>query len=715
MNKPAKTIVPKAVATRTDAVKTKVDVGSLPVTALKGVGSRVAEKLTTLGLETLEDLAFHLPSRYQDRTRVVPIGSLRVGTYAQVVATIDSTQVRFGRRRSLLTVVDDGSGMLTLRFFHFSRPQQLALATGRRILCYGEVRKGPHGFELIHPEYQLIAEDEPVPVADRLTAIYPTTEGLGQHSIRKLVDQALDLFREQGGLSDYLPARLRERLRLPELTEAVELAHHPTPDISAGEIELNRRPERRRLAFEELLAHHLSLREVRNVMHRHAAPILKADSPLVRNFTASLAFSLTSAQGRVADEITADLETAKPMHRLVQGDVGSGKTVVAALAALSAIHSGYQVALMAPTELLAEQHKQSFTAWFAPLSIEVAWLSGKLKAKPRREALQQIADGTAAMVVGTHALFQDAVQYARLGLVIVDEQHRFGVHQRLALRTKGVPQAVWPHQLVLTATPIPRTLAMTAYADLDTSSIDELPPGRQPVGTAVIAENRRPDVIARVRLACESGRQAYWVCPIIEESEVLEAEAASDTAERLTTSLPTLRVGLIHGRLKAAEKEQIMASFKAHELDVLVATTVIEVGVDVPNASLMIIENAERLGLAQLHQLRGRVGRGSVSSACVLMYRGPLSRTARARLTALRETTDGFVLAEKDLELRGPGELLGTKQTGLARLRIANLNGDRDLLEFVEQAAEELFDVAPDNVALIVRRWLGTAAQYIEA
>lgn len=692
------------------------DLQSQPITLLRGVGPRAAERLANLSIETVQDLLFHLPSRYQDRTRVVPMGSLRPGDEAVVEGSVDLAEIKFGRKRMLLVRISDGTGALTLRFFHFNANQQAGFTRGVRLRCYGEVRPGATTLEMVHPEYRRVDADAVDTVEEHLTPIYPTTEGLHQLSLRPLTQQALERLAEAGdaGLRDWLPPALLKQFKLPSLAAAIRYVHRPPPDASVAELEAGRHPAQQRLVFEELLAHHLSLRQLRYTAKAQLAPVLQGNGKLRARFLAALPFSLTGAQRRVVKEISADLDRDHPMLRLVQGDVGSGKTVVAALAALQAVEAGAQVAIMAPTELLAEQHYRNFHAWMTPLGVDVAWLSGKIKGKARSATLDIISAGTAPIMVGTHALFQEDVQFAHLGLVIVDEQHRFGVHQRLALRDKGKQGDTRPHQLTMTATPIPRTLAMTLYADLDASIIDELPPGRTPVQTVVIPNNRRPEIVERVRQACAQGRQAYWVCTLIEESEALQCQAAEDTAVQLAEALPELRVSLVHGRMKSRDKEAVMASFKAGELNLLVATTVIEVGVDVPNASLMIVENAERLGLAQLHQLRGRVGRGAAQSSCVLMYRSPLSEQARARLGVLRDTTDGFEIARRDLELRGPGEVLGTRQTGLLSLRIADLLRDQDLLPSVEQAAGTLLESYPESTAPLIRRWLGDAGRYGE-
>jgi len=696
----------------------KVDgLDALPVTALRRVGSRLAARLERLRIRTVQDVLFHLPLRYEDRTRVLPMGSLRPGDQAVVSGEIELAEVRFGRRRSLLIRVSDGTGALTLRFFHFNASQQASFARGRVIRCYGEVRDGAVTLEMIHPEYRLLNPGDAAAVEEHLTPVYPATEGVHQLTLRDITEQALrylDAPVGLPGLVDWLPASLVRARKLTSLTAALRYVHRPPPSASMELLVQGNHPAQQRLAYEELLAHHLSLRRVRERMQRLEAPVFTGGQPLVERFLASLPFTLTGAQSRVISELRQDMERGHPMARLVQGDVGSGKTVVAACAALLAVQAGYQVALMAPTELLAEQHYRSFRSWLEPLGISVVWHAGKARGKVRDNALQAIGDGTGTLAVGTHALFQEEVEFARLGLVIIDEQHRFGVHQRLALRDKGRRHARRPHQLVMTATPIPRTLAMTVYADLDTSVIDELPPGREPVKTVAVSQARRDEVIQSVHKACSSGHQAYWVCTLIGESETLQCQAAENTADYLAECLPELCIGLVHGRLKPAEKETRMEAFKAGEIDLLVATTVIEVGVDVPNASLMVIENPERLGLAQLHQLRGRVGRGSKASSCVLLYQAPLTEAARARLAVLRETGDGFDIARRDMELRGPGEVLGTRQTGEMQFHIADLLRDEGLLIAVERGARDLLAQYPENVTPLIRRWLGEAVDYGE-
>ena len=682
-----------------------------PLTELKGVGPALAKKLEKLGLNRVDDLLFLLPLRYEDRTQLVRIGALEAGMRSLVTGEVLLAETAFRGRRNLLVRIADGSGQLTLRFFHFSRQQQAQFQPGVHITCYGEVRRGPKGFEIIHPEYRILRKDEDATTSDSLTPIYPATEGVQQGRLRSLTEQALQQM-TRSPPRELLPAAVTEKLGMPSLADAIRYLHRPPPDADVEQMLAGTHPCQQRLAFEELLAHYLSLRNVRTLAATQSAVALANGDDDVRGFIESLPFTLTGAQQRVVNEILGDLSEPHPMMRLIQGDVGSGKTVVAAIACLKAIACGVQAAIMAPTEILAEQHWRSFSDWFRPLGIEPAWLSGSQRVVARRESLEAITNGNAQLVVGTHALFQEGVDFHRLGLVVIDEQHRFGVHQRMALRDKGVSKDVHPHQLVMTATPIPRTLAMAAYADLDTSVIDELPPGRQPVTTIAIPDSRRSEVVERVRSACASGQQAYWVCPLIEESEVLDYQAAEASYAMLTEALPDLRVGLVHGRMRPAEKERGMSAFKEGLIQLLVATTVIEVGVDVPNASLMIIENAERMGLSQLHQLRGRVGRGAAQSHCVLLYKSPLGRIAKERLGVLRDTNDGFVVAQRDLELRGPGELLGTRQTGLPEYRIANLVRDAALMPQVQITAEAITRESGSNAAAIVRRWLGDAGRY---
>jgi len=690
------------------------DPGRAPLTTLGGVGPALADTLGKLGLREVQDLWFHLPLRYEDRTTVVPIADLRPGDRAQVEGIVEHVERGFRFRPQLKVIIGDDSGRpLLLRFFHFRKSQVDLLAKGTRLLCFGEVRQGPQGLEIVHPQYQRIEADEAVLVDERLTPVYPTTEGLGPRRLASVISRALAHLPSDDRL-ELIPEDIGRPMGLMSLRDALLHVHRPPPDVDLRQLGEGTHPSQQRLAFEELLTQHLTLRRMRAAVKKRKSPALKSAGTLRDGLLAALPFALTKAQARVSKEVARDLARAHPMLRLVQGDVGSGKTVVAALAALAAIESGYQVALMAPTELLAEQHLRNFRAWLEPLGIEVEWLAGKVQGKARKSALARAAGG-AHVLVGTHALMQEGVSFARLGLVIVDEQHRFGVHQRLALRDKGAEGDLIPHQLVLTATPIPRTLAMSAYADLDVSSIDELPPGRTPVQTVAISNERRYDVMERIHAACMEGRQVYWVCTLIEESEQLNAQAAEVAHAELTTALPDLAVGLIHGRMKPKEKQAVMDAFKAGELAVLVATTVIEVGVDVPNASLMVIENSERLGLAQLHQLRGRVGRGAIASNCVLLYQTPLSRLARERLQVMRETNDGFRIAEKDLELRGPGEVLGTRQTGQLQFRIADLTRDAHLMPEVQRVAEAMMKDHPARCERLIARWVGDAARYVDA
>ena len=681
------------------------------LTVLKGIGPALAKKLEKLGLYRVEDLLFLLPLRYEDRTQLVKIGALSAGTRCLVSGEVLLAETVYRGRRNLLVRISDGSGQLTLRFFHFSRQQQAQFQNGVNVICFGEVRRGSAGFEIIHPEYRILREGQGTAMSDSLTPIYPATEGVQQGRLRNLTDQALRAMSDEPP-AELLPPSVTEKLGMPSLAEAIRYLHRPPPDAELDQMQAGKHPCQQRLAFEELLAHYLSLRSLRALAETDDAIALVDGSERVSGFIADLPYVLTGAQQRVIDEILGDLSQPHPMMRLIQGDVGSGKTVVAAIACLKAISCGVQAAIMAPTEILAEQHWRNFSDWFGPLGIEPAWLSGSQKAASRRESLESIADGRAQLVVGTHALFQEGVDFRHLALVVIDEQHRFGVHQRMALRDKGVGKDGHPHQLVMTATPIPRTLAMAAYADLDTSVIDELPPGRQPVSTIAVPDSRRAEIVERVRAACASGQQAYWVCPLIEESEVLDYQAAEASYQMLTAALPELRVGLVHGRMRPAEKERGMQAFKDGVIQVLVATTVIEVGVDVPNASLMIIENAERMGLSQLHQLRGRVGRGATQSHCVLLYKPPLGRIAKERLAVLRDTNDGFVVAQRDLELRGPGELLGTRQTGLPDYRVANLVRDAELMPQVQITAEAIRRSFSDRAEAIVRRWLGDAGRY---
>ncbi|MEM8181689.1 ATP-dependent DNA helicase RecG [Morganella morganii subsp. sibonii] len=683
---------------------------AIPLTTLHGVGAGQAGKLAGIGLHTLQDLLFHLPLRYEDQTRLYTITDLLPGIYATVSGEVLRTDVVFGRKRMMTCQISDGTGILTLRFFNFSAAMKNALAAGKQVTAYGEIRRGKNGPEIFHPEYKVRQSDTSVELQETLTPIYPATEGVRQATLRKLLDQALELL-DTCAINELLPPELtRSMMSLPQ---ALKTLHRPPADTQLAELESGQHPALKRIVLEELLAHHLSMLAVRAGAQRYHALPLPPQETLKSQFLAQLPFSPTNAQQRVVAEIEQDLEKPVPMMRLIQGDVGSGKTLVAALAALRAIAHGKQVALMAPTELLAEQHANTFRQWLEPLGISVGWVAGKQKGKARLAQEEAIAAGDVAMVIGTHAIFQEHIRFHSLALVIIDEQHRFGVHQRLALWEKGEQQGFHPHQLIMTATPIPRTLAMTAYADLDTSVIDELPPGRTPVTTVAIPDSRRHEIIERVRSACQDEkRQAYWVCTLIDESDLLEAQAAQVTFDELSATLPDLRVGMVHGRMKPAEKQAVMAQFKAGELDLLVATTVIEVGVDVPNASLMIIENPERLGLAQLHQLRGRVGRGSAVSHCVLLYKTPLTQTAKLRLQVLRDSNDGFVIAQKDLEIRGPGELLGTRQTGNAEFKVADLLRDQGMLPEVQRVARHLHQNYPEQAKALIERWLPERTQY---
>ena len=677
---------------------------------LSGVGPQLAAKLEKIGIATPEDLLFHLPLRYQDRTKLTAIADLRAGVDAVIVGQIDGADVRFGRRRSLIVSVSDRSSAIVLRFFHFSKNQQLGFKPGAWIQCFGEARHGANSIEMVHPEYKIFQQQPNLAMQESLTAVYPSTEGVGPVTIRKLVDQALD--RHLDNLQEILPAAVQNEFGLMPLSEALLTAHRPRPDADTEALLNGTHAAQQRLALEELLAHHLALNRLRQRRYRECAPKITAAGRSWNRLVKALNFDLTAAQLRVIKALLCDMAKGQPMLRLVQGDVGSGKTVVAAAAALHAIDSGFQVALMAPTELLAEQHRKTFHVWFDKLDIEIEWLAGKLGAANRRNALARIESGAARMVIGTHALFQKHVEFNRLGLMIIDEQHRFGVDQRLALRGKSKLENAVPHQIIMSATPIPRSLAMIFYADLDVSSIDEMPPGRKSVHTVVLPNARRQEVANRIRALCQSGQQAYWVCPLIEESEKLQAQAATETHAALKTLLPELAVELIHGRLKSAVKASIMQRFSDGEIDLLVSTTVIEVGVDVANASLMIIENAERLGLAQLHQLRGRVGRGAAQAACVLMYQPPLGALAKERLGILRDTNDGFKIAQKDLQQRGPGELLGTRQTGLQQLRIADLARDKSLLPKIEKIARKLQQDYPQLIQPLVQRWIVNSDQY---
>ena len=669
---------------------------------VNGLSKPVLARLKKLGIISPQDLLLHLPLRYVDETRLTPIRDLRPGESAQIEGKIVHAETQYHPRKALICQISDGSGEACLRFLHFYPSQAAQLKPGNHIRAFGEARHGFFGMEMVHPQYRLVHADEPM--STELTPVYPTTAGLSQAALRKAVEWAL----ENADTSEMLPAAVLERLRLPGFNQSIRFLHHPPPEASLEQLQNREHSAWRRLAFDELLAQQLSMRRHHARRRSQDAPKLLPRRQLTAQYLQNLPFAFTAAQQRVTAEISHDLAQPHPMQRLLQGDVGSGKTVVAALAALQAVENGWQAAVMAPTEILAEQHYQKMRGWMEPLGLQVAWLSGAQGKAVRKAALQAVAEGTAQVAIGTHALFQEQVQFARLGLAVIDEQHRFGVHQRLALRMKGGQ----PHQLMMSATPIPRTLAMSYYADLDVSVIDELPPGRTPVTTKLISDERREEVFARVRDACLQGHQAYWVCPLIEESEALQLQTALDTYELLTRTFPELRVGLVHGRLKPAKKQAVMQAFAAGELQLLVATTVIEVGVDVPNASLMVIDHAERMGLSQLHQLRGRVGRGAEKSTCILLYQKPLSQAARARLKIIFENTDGFEIARADLHLRGPGEFLGVRQSGVPMLKIADLERDGDLLDTARNVAERMLREHPQAAEAHLQRWLGRTEEY---
>ena len=662
------------------------------------------KKLAKIGLHSEADLLVHLPLRYEDETRITPVERAFGGEPVQVEVVVHSNELQFRPRRQMVVRAGDGTGDITLRFFSFYPSQQAALSVGSRIRAFGEVRGGFFGAEMVHPRFRKVADDEPLPEA--MTPIYPSTAGLANSALQKLIGKAL----ATGDMSETLPEELRQRLKLPALARSLKFLHNPPPGTELDTLHARNHPAWRRVKFDEVLAQQLSLRRAYLARREQGAPVLRARDNLGARLLDSLPFGLTGAQARAMAEIGADLAQPHPMHRLLQGDVGAGKTIVAALAACQAISAGWQAAFMAPTEILAEQHFLKLSGWLEPLGVKVAWLSGSLKSKARREQLAATAS-EAQLIVGTHALIQEGVDFARLGLAIVDEQHRFGVAQRLALRKKGNN----PHQLMMSATPIPRTLAMSYYADLDVTVLDELPPGRTPIKTRLVADNRREDVVGFVKKHVEEGRQAYWVCPLIEESEALQLQTAQDTYEQLSQDLPELRVGLVHGRLKADEKQAVMAAFAAGDIDVLVATTVIEVGVDVPNASLMVIEHAERFGLSQLHQLRGRVGRGQYESSCVLIYAGPLGEIARQRLKIIFENTDGFEIARQDLQIRGPGEFVGARQSGVPLLRYADLELDADLVDMAREVAETMLVEHPALAGKHLQRWLGSREELLKS
>lgn len=688
------------------------------VSSLKGVGPRIADHLSRLNIVTVQDLLFHLPLRYQDRTRIALIASLKPGDQVLIEGSIQIASVVYRGHRSLVCRISDNTGNIILRFFHFNAIQQKQLSIfGLRLRCFGEVRQRYNGgLEIVHPEYRIVNAEEPLMLEDRLTPIYPTTKGLQQAALRRLTYQALSLLQQEKDDIELLPEKLLQQFQLQNLKKALLYVHRPPPKAPTEILQSGQHPTQQRLAFEELIAHQLGLWRLRRQIKKQTAPVLleQSNRKLQRNLEKQLPFQLTIAQKRVISEINRDFADGTPTLRLVQGDVGSGKTVVAIMAVLRAIENDFQAVVMAPTELLAEQHLKSFKTWLEPLGIQIGWLSGSLSSLERQAALKKIYTSEYQVIIGTHALFQKDVRFANLALIVIDEQHRFGVHQRLALKRKGVMDGCYPHQLIMTATPIPRTLVMTAYANLDVSVIDELPPGRKPINTLLVPNQRRDQVIERVRASCQNGQQAYWVCVLIEDSEALQCKAAEVSAKELQTLLPSLKIGLIHGRLKSAEKEVIMDDFRKRKIDLLVATTVIEVGVDVQNANLMVIENPERLGLAQLHQLRGRIGRGCAKSYCVLLYQNPLSRTAKKRLAIMRCTNDGFSIAQEDLDLRGPGEILGTRQAGLLQLQVADLLRDTKLLPDVCRAGECIVREYPEYVTPLMRRWLHGLEQYVE-
>jgi ATP-dependent DNA helicase RecG len=668
-------------------------------------GKPLLNHLSKLGIQTLQELLLHLPLRYIDETRITSIRDLRLGNSAQIEGEIVHAEISYRPRKALIAQIQDASGILTLRFLHFYPSQINTLKVGAHLRVFGEVRQGFFGYEMVHPQCKKVSEKSVV--AETLTPVYPTTAGLPQASLRKAIQFAI----KQSDLMETLPVEIYQSLGLPSFANSILAIHHPSPETSLQDLEQKNTLEWRRLAFDELMAQQLSMRKHYARRRTTTAPAVPLSNHLVPNLLQGLGFVLTKAQLKVVQEIAHDLAQPHPMQRLLQGDVGSGKTIVACLAALQLIEHGWQVALMAPTEILAEQHYKKFVGWLAQLALPIAWLTGSQTKKERELALVQIANGEAKLVIGTHALFQDSVVFKNLGLAIIDEQHRFGVQQRLALRQKGQPE---PHQLMMSATPIPRTLSMSYYADLDVSVIDELPPGRTPIVTKLVSEERRDEILQRVREACMAGSQAYWVCPLIEESEALQLQTANDTFAHMQATFPELKVGLVHGRMKTAEKQAVMTLFSSGEIQLLVATTVIEVGVDVPNASLMVIEHAERAGLSQLHQLRGRVGRGAAKSTCILLYQKKLSETARARLKVIYENTDGFAIAQADLNLRGPGEFLGTRQSGVPMLKIADLERDADLLQNAKDIADKLIKEQPQAVEQHLLRWMNQVGELVK-
>ncbi|MCW8875782.1 MAG: ATP-dependent DNA helicase RecG [Kangiellaceae bacterium] len=682
---------------------------SIKVETLKGVGPKVAEKLANLSITSVEDLLFHLPSKYQDRSRIHPIASLRPGEYAQVCGMVEAADIVFGKRRSLICKISDGSGILDIRLFYFSMAQKKQFIRGQYVQCYGQVSFIGKNFSMIHPEIKHLKDNPEPRLENGLKAIYPVTDGLQQRTISSLIQQSLSLLKRSNP-TELIPQEWLGKLEFPPLADALRMLHRPPLDISLESLQKGEHPLIRRLAFEELVAQHIAFENIKIKNKKNNAISISGNSALQQKLLNNLPFALTNAQSRVVSEIESDMHKPFPMMRLVQGDVGSGKTLIAACAIFNCVEQNLQAALMAPTEILAEQHYKNFQSWCEPLGIDCVLLTSKMSAPIKRAALESIQQDKAKIIIGTHALFQSQVTFANLALVIIDEQHRFGVEQRKTLLEKGFEANQgrnYPHQLVMTATPIPRTLAQTAFADLELSVVDELPPGRKPIQTAVLSDQKREQIMQRVRDYCTTdNKQVYWVCTLIEESDELQCQAAEATFHDLKQALPELKIGLVHGRLKTAEKQQIMLEFKEGELDLLVATTVIEVGVDVPNASLMIIENPERLGLSQLHQLRGRVGRGEAESHCILMYHSPLSKNAKQRLEVMRSSNDGFIIAEKDLELRGPGEVLGTRQTGALEYRFADLVRDSHLLPDVYNCANDLALHSPLIAHALITRWI---------
>ncbi len=680
-----------------------------PVTTLYRVGTALAGKLEKLGISSIKDLLLHLPYRYEDRTKILPIDGVSIGLPALVVGQVIDVKVTFARRRNLITTFDDGSGEMVMRLFHFSVSQQRDLQPGKWLRCYGEVRRGSSGLEMIHPHYSVLSHKPTASDDATLTPIYPLTEGLTQNNLKNIIKTAID--NSKGKIPELLPQSELNRLHLPDINVAIEFVHAPPVDALHGEDNRDI-PAMRRLIYEELLSNHVARRWMKKRRQDFTAPVMEPAGDLSSRLRKSLKFEPTNSQRSVIREIIQDLRNQSPMLRLVQGDVGSGKTLVAAAAAAWAVDSGYQFVIMAPTELLAEQHLKSFVDWFSPLGIDVLLLTSSLKAKERRLTQTAIETGNANIVVGTHALFQENVKFKKLGLIVVDEQHRFGVDQRFALREKGVVETQVPHQLIMTATPIPRSLAMTYYADLDVSSITEMPPNRIPPMTKLVSAQRRREVIERVRRACRNGAQAYWVCPFIEKSEHYNIEAAVETEKLINSAMPDLRVGLVHGRVKGTQRDRIMNQFRKRQIDVLVATTVIEVGVDVPNATMMVIENSERLGLAQLHQLRGRVGRGASQAQCILMFQGRLGKVAKERLKVMIDTTDGFKIAETDMQIRGAGDILGTRQTGVKMFRIAEFPRDVDMIQDVRETAQLILNRHSNLIRPLIRRWMPNYGNY---